>query len=170
MKKSILDKAILFIALQIKALDLNALMLEPLTAYNHVADARQSLYSIIEKNGYELTKDYKPVKKKATPTNAIKLRDINAPWESTSLVGAIDTSYKQLVKLLGKPNREGDGYKVDAEWELEINGKIMTIYNYKDGKNYNGKSGIATTKLRDWHIGGNQNLDAEIKILVAALG
>lgn len=102
-------------------------------------------------------------------TEQIKLRDENATWESTHLVGAIDCSYKELVKLLGKPNREGDTYKTDAEWEIEVNGKVITIYNYKDGKNYNGKHGIATTKLRDWHIGGNQDLTAEIEILKQAL-
>lgn len=46
----------------------------------------------------------------------------------------------------------------------------MTIYNYKDGKNYNGKSGIATSRLRDWHIGGNEDLTVEIEILKTALG
>jgi len=100
----------------------------------------------------------------------IKLRDENAEWESTHLVGAIDCSYKQLVNLLGKPNSLGDDYKTDAEWELEINGKVVTIYNYKDGKNYCGKDGLATSKLRDWHIGGNVDLTAEIEILSKALG
>lgn len=103
-------------------------------------------------------------------TNVIILRSDDKPFESTHLVGAIDCGYNQLVKLLGKPNRIGDDCKVDAEWEIEVNGKVMTIYNYKDGKNYNGKSGIATTKLRDWHIGGLDNMDAEIEILKKALG
>jgi len=103
-------------------------------------------------------------------TENIKLRGEDAEWVGTHLVGAIDVPYKTLVKLLGKPNTIGDEYKVDAEWEIEVNGKVMTIYNYKDGKNYNGKSGIATTKLRDWHIGGLDNMDAEIIILKKALG
>lgn len=102
------------------------------------------------------------------PENII-LRDENKEFESTSLVGAIDCSYKQLVDLLGKPNRIGDEYKTDAEWELEINGKVVTIYNYKDGKNYNGKNGIAKKDLRDWHIGGNVDLTAEIETLKQAL-
>ena len=85
------------------------------------------------------------------------------------LVGAIDVPYKKIVKLLGKPNAYGDNYKTDAEWNIRVNGKFMTIYNYKDGKNYNGKNGIATTKLTDWHIGGAENLDAEISILETQL-
>lgn len=100
----------------------------------------------------------------------IELRDANRPWVGTSLVGAIDCSYAKLVKLLGKPNAQHDDYKSDAEWSIKINGKPITIYNYKDGKNYNGKNGIATTKLRDWHIGGADNLDAEIEVLKKALG
>jgi hypothetical protein len=44
---------------------------------------------------------------------------------------------------------------VDAEWEIEFeDGKVATIYNYKDGKNYNGKSGLPKRKITDWHIGG----------------
>ena len=102
-------------------------------------------------------------------TKEIKLRDKDAEFISTHLVGAIDAPYKSLVKLLGLPNIIGDECKTDAEWEIEVNGKVMSIYNYKDGKNYNGKSGIATTKLRDWHIGGNQDLTVEIEILKEAL-
>lgn len=99
----------------------------------------------------------------------IKLRDKDAKFISTHLVSVINAPYKSLVKLLGLPNIIGDECKTDAEWEIEVNGKVMTIYNYKDGKNYNGKSGIATSKLTDWHIGGNEDLDAEIIILKKAL-
>jgi hypothetical protein len=102
-------------------------------------------------------------------TSNIELRDEKKPWVSAHLVGAIDCSYAKLVKLLGPPNAQHDDYKSDAEWSLRVNGKVMTIYNYKDGKNYNGKSGIATTRLRDWHIGGEDNLDTEIEILKKAL-
>ena len=87
----------------------------------------------------------------------------------TSLVDEIKVPYKKLVKLLGKPNSIGDDYKVDAEWCIVINGKIMTIYNYKDGKNYNGRNGIATTKLTDWHIGGREDLTDEIAFLQSEL-
>lgn len=109
------------------------------------------------------------MKPKAEIIPQIKLVGIDEPSESSSLVGSIDIPYKKLVKLLGKPNAVGGDYKTDAEWCIRVNGKYMTIYNYKDGKNYNGKSGIATTKLTDWHIGGNDNLDAEIEILKEAL-
>ncbi len=100
----------------------------------------------------------------------INFRDQQKPWVSTHLVGEINCPYKTLVKLLGKPNAQHDDYKCDAEWAIEVNGKPMTIYNWKDGKNYNGSSGIATTKLTEWHIGGEDNLDAEIEMLKKALG
>ena len=87
----------------------------------------------------------------------------------TSLAGEIKVPYKKLVKLLGKPNAEGDTYKTDAEWEIVVNEKVMTIYNYKDGKNYNGRNGIATTKLTDWHIGGREDLTKEIAFLETKL-
>lgn len=75
----------------------------------------------------------------------------------TSLQGYIEISYKELVEKLGKPN-DGDGYKVDAEWCVEFeDGTVATIYNYKDGRNYNGSSGTPKTKITDWHIGGNDD-------------
>jgi hypothetical protein len=73
----------------------------------------------------------------------------------TYLQGSITTTYAKLKALFGQPHN-GDGYKVDAEWELEFaDGTIATIYNWKDGKNYNGKDGLPKTKITDWHIGGN---------------
>jgi len=77
--------------------------------------------------------------------------DING----TSLVGEIKANYGDLKAIFGAPT-DGDGYKVDAEWEVEFeNGTVATIYNWKNGKNYNGASGTAKTKITDWHIGGN---------------
>jgi hypothetical protein len=76
----------------------------------------------------------------------------------TSLQGYIDVSYKELKRIFGKPT-DGDGYKVDAEWVVELsNGDVATIYNYKDGKNYNGSVGTPKTKIRGWHVGGRTNL------------
>jgi hypothetical protein len=73
----------------------------------------------------------------------------------SSYQGAIDISYNEIVAKLGKPTGN-DGHKVDAEWLVEFNdGTVATIYNYKDGKNYNGKIGLETSEIRDWHIGGH---------------
>jgi len=74
--------------------------------------------------------------------------------DDTCLVGQIVVSYKTLKRIFGKPT-DSDGYKSDAEWEIEFEGgQVATIYNYKDGKNYNGRSGTPKTKITDWHIGG----------------
>jgi hypothetical protein len=69
--------------------------------------------------------------------------------------GAVDIAYKKLVEVFGEPE-PCDG-KMDAHWTLLFPDKaIATIYNYKDGKNYLGSEGTATSRLRDWHIGGHR--------------
>jgi hypothetical protein len=76
---------------------------------------------------------------------------------ATSLMGYIDISYNELVDVLGKPTT-GDPYKVDAEWVILFEGTCpATIYNYKDGHNYLGQSGLDVDKIRDWHIGGKDS-------------
>ena len=79
--------------------------------------------------------------------------------DGTSFRGEIDCSYKTLLNIFGKPSKEYDGYKSDAEWQIEFSdGMVVTIYNYKDGVNYNGEDGIPTEKLTDWHIGGKDSI------------
>lgn len=80
-----------------------------------------------------------------------------------SLQGYIDVSYADLKSKLGKPSTSFDDYKSDAEWQIEFeDGTNATIYNYKDGKNYNGASGTPKTRLRDWHIGGQDQRSVEL--------
>jgi hypothetical protein len=87
----------------------------------------------------------------------------------TFLVGYIDVAYARLVEVLGLPNSESDGYKTDAEWTLKINDKVLTIYNWKNGRNYNGEHGLEVEDISRWHIGGGDDVDAEIKILKSEL-
>lgn len=71
------------------------------------------------------------------------------------LQGYVDVSYQRLVEVFGPPHSEGDAYKSDAQWSLEFeDGTIATIYNYKDGKNYNGRTGTPSTWITEWHVGG----------------
>jgi len=73
----------------------------------------------------------------------------------TSLQGRINVPYSRLVKAFGRPNSKGDKYKSDAEWTLQVGrSTIITIYNWKDGKNYLGKEGLPVSRITDWHIGG----------------
>lgn len=76
--------------------------------------------------------------------------------DGTHLMGYIDIEYDKLVSLFGEPT-DSDGYKVDAQWEIEFeDGLVATIYNWKDGKNYNGEEGLDVTEITDWHIGGHE--------------
>lgn len=76
----------------------------------------------------------------------------------TSLLECITANYSDLKKAFGKPHGS-DGYKSDAEWEIVFpDGEVATIYNWKDGKNYCGRTGTPKTKITDWHVGGNNNV------------
>lgn len=93
-----------------------------------------------------------------TPSNTMNYQthnQANIEYNFTSLQGYVDADYKELVDLFGKPTK-GDAYKVDAEWVLKFDDStVATIYNYKNGKNYNGDEGLAVEQIRDWHIGGH---------------
>ena len=81
----------------------------------------------------------------------------------TSRMGTIDISYDELVSVLGEPDTCEDGDKVDAHWLIEFgNGTVASIYNYKDGKNYNGDAGTETKDIRAWHIGGKTEESATL--------
>lgn len=86
----------------------------------------------------------------------MKIKQIFAPGAAsgTSLMGYVKVAYDDLVEEFGEPNSIGDGYKVDAEWILAIDDTIVTIYNYKTGKNYNGEDGDDVEDITDWHVGG----------------
>jgi len=99
-----------------------------------------------------------------------KTHNDNIPFIGGGLQGYIYAEYKELRKLFGLPS-DSDGYKVDAEWEVLFDdGSFARIYNYKDGKNYNGKSGTPKTKITDWHIGGeNKNAIPHIESLLKSI-
>lgn len=78
-------------------------------------------------------------------------KEINV--SGTSLVGYVNTTYSKLFEKFGEPF--DDGYKTDAEWAIEFSdGKVATIYNWKNGKNYNGSEGLDLDDITVWHIGG----------------
>jgi len=85
------------------------------------------------------------------------------PFIGGCLQGYVEADYKELKKLFGLPTI-GDGYKLDAEWSILFeDGSSATIYNWKNGRNYNGRSGTPKTQIRNWHIGG-ENQDAFVHI------
>lgn len=72
----------------------------------------------------------------------------------TCYQGAIEAEYDHLTDCFGTAG-SGDGYKVDAEWDVEFDdGTIATIYNWKNGRNYLGPEGRDVKRITDWHIGG----------------
>jgi len=78
--------------------------------------------------------------------------------DGSSVVGYINCDYAKLVKVFGEQS-DNDGFKVDAEWCLKFaDGTIATIYNWKDGKNYQGPDGLDIEYITHWHVGGFDGL------------
>lgn len=55
-------------------------------------------------------------------------------------MGTIEIRYLELVAILGLPMSDGDGYKVDCQWNFRLESGHFVIWNYKNGPNYT-KSG-----------------------------
>jgi hypothetical protein len=70
------------------------------------------------------------------------------------LQGHIAAPYSELVSAFGSPNSYGPGGKVQAEWQLKINGTLVTIYDYKEE--------VPAQRVRDWHIGGTEKNAAAV--------
>ncbi len=90
-------------------------------------------------------------------------KEADKKWGGTSLSGHLKATYNHLIKFVGKPTypNGSDNYKTDVEWVIEFpNGAIMTIYNWKNGKNYNGKEGLEIEEITDWNIGTKGNIEA----------
>lgn len=72
----------------------------------------------------------------------------------SSFQGYLYKTYDDIAEKLGD-SEINDGYKTDAEWWIQFeDGTFATIYNYKDGVNYNGTSGLSIGQITEWHIGG----------------
>lgn len=84
----------------------------------------------------------------------------NDQWniaDGTSLVGVLDgVSFHTLVTLFGEPGAGTD--KTDAEWIVEFSdGVVATIYNWKNGRAYNGPDAPHHTDITRWNIGGHES-------------
>ena len=78
------------------------------------------------------------------------------------LLEVVDVTFENLVKLFGEPHVINAHDKTDASWYLLVDGHIMTIYNWKDGKNYLGEDGLNIEDITSWHIGGFDNHQGRI--------
>lgn len=76
----------------------------------------------------------------------------------TSLQGYIYADYWLLEKLFGvvlQEEEDGD-CKTDAWWTITgEDGTVASIYNYKDGVNYQAEQGRPVEEIDEWHIGGH---------------
>ena len=105
--------------------------------------------------------------KKATLTMQVNIvRGGEADVRHTGLVGYLETTFEEIVDAIGEPRRYDErGAKVDAQWVLKVEGRpdpVLTIYNYKDGRNYLGDEGLAVERITEWHLGGRGAASLEI--------
>ena len=77
----------------------------------------------------------------------------NADVSGTSLMGHVLASYEELVDLFGLPV-EFEVHKTHNEWRLELEGHVITIYDYYE----DGKSKVE----HDWHVGGLEPVVVDI--------
>ena len=84
------------------------------------------------------------------------LINIFSRCNGTHLQGYIETTFSELKEAFGAPSFENyDPHeKVNAEWVLDINGKIATIYNWKTGRVPMGEY--------TWHVGGHDESVLEV--------
>ena len=90
----------------------------------------------------------------------------NNNMDGTHLVGKVETTYKNLVDKFGLPHydyKTSDQLtdnKISVEWSFRFpkTKDVVTIYNWKDGKNYLGEDeGDEVENITNWHIGGHNS-------------
>ena len=87
----------------------------------------------------------------------VKHKTTQIPVMGTCLQGEINATYAELCDLFGSPTVfHGSGCKSDAQWNIDFDGTVATIYNYKDGPNYCGVAGTPVTEIKRWHVGGHK--------------
>ena len=86
----------------------------------------------------------------------------------------VGVTYAELCNIFGPPNSNGDGYKIDVEWlftasavihglyHLELN---VSIYNWKNGPNYNPEKDFKVEYIEEWHVGGKSAYGKDIVLL-----
>ena len=97
----------------------------------------------------------------------------------THLHGHIhNRSYDDLIKAFGEPHfryqpRAGAEDKIDVEWAFEFpDGRVFTVYNWKNGKAYCGTHGEDVEDMTEWNVGAHKQstYDAVIEMLSIKLG
>ena len=79
----------------------------------------------------------------------------------THLHGHLNRTYDQLVSVFGEPHfryipRAGAEDKIDIEWSFEFpDGRVFTVYNWKNGKAYLGHEGQDVEDITEWNVGAH---------------
>jgi hypothetical protein len=79
----------------------------------------------------------------------------------TCLQGTLRIGYDEIMQVMNKHNiqahKGSDDGKTDVNWYGKFSdGRIFTIYNWKNGKAYLGDQGLDIQRIRDWHVGGKE--------------
>jgi len=107
--------------------------------------------SFIDCYDQELQSDYYEQLKDIKPTTDI---------HGTHLQGYLDVSYDEILQVMGnhliKPIKMKGYYcKTDVEWHGQFkDGRVFTIYNWKNGENYCGDRGLQLGQIKTWNVGG----------------
>lgn len=79
--------------------------------------------------------------------------------------GVIGMSYAMLNQAFGPPNTTPNDDCVDAEWHIQFeDGLVATIYNWKNGPRWLGRTGPNVDQITRWVIGG-KNYEAVERVL-----
>ena len=81
--------------------------------------------------------------------------------QGTYLQGYLTANYADLVRAFGPP-MVGDEDKTDAEWAVQVNGTVATVYNWKNGPAYGGPDGTPVARITRWNIGGRSYAAVEL--------
>ena len=77
----------------------------------------------------------------------------------TSLQGELSVTFEHLLKTFGTPLGASPDKKVDCEWHIELSdGKVATIYNWKNGNAYLGEKGKNPTEILNWNVGAKSKI------------
>jgi hypothetical protein len=82
---------------------------------------------------------------------SIRLISLAAPL-GTHWQTSITASYDHIVQVFGQPTFSGYDDKTDVRWLIATPEGIASLYNYKNGRNFNGPSGTATEEITNWQI------------------
>lgn len=79
-----------------------------------------------------------------------KTLPFNKKIVGSGLRGYVLVSFGELKSVLGHPFGPSPDGKITAEWHIEVNGVVASIYDYKGDC-------PRSAKACEWHIGGHDN-------------